>query len=161
MNASDVLKYGHETVLQAIDGLPESEWRTPGVCGAWSVKDVVAHLASVELLILDALTTLVGGGPTPHLDEFKQKDPGLNDKEVARRRDWPVDRTVAEYTDAATRAMDLAARITPDTFRRAGTLPWYGAEYSLDDFLVYTSYGHKCEHCAQIAVFRDRPMARG
>jgi len=161
MNARDILKYGHANLLQAIDGLPESEWRTPGVCGAWSVKEVVAHLASVELLILDALTTLVGGGPTPHLDAFKQKDPGLNDKEVARRRDWPVDRTVAEYTDAATRAMDLAARITPDTFRRAGTLPWYGAEYSLDDFLVYTSYGHKCEHCAQIAVFRDRLKARG
>ena len=40
-------------------------------------------------------------------------------------------------------------------FRENGTLPWYGAEYSLDDFIVYTYYGHKREHAAQIAAFRD------
>jgi uncharacterized damage-inducible protein DinB len=160
MNASDVMKYGHEMVLQAVDGLPEAEWRAPGVCGVWSAKDVMAHLAAVELLILDALTTQTGGGPTPYLDAFKTKDPGLNDKEVARRRDWSAEKVVAEYTDAATRAMGLAARITPETFRRTGTLPWWGEEYSLDDFLVYFSYGHKSEHCAQIAVLRDRGKRR-
>jgi hypothetical protein len=29
-------------------------------------------------------------------------------------------------------------------------------EYALDDFIVYQYYGHKREHCAQIAVFRDK-----
>ncbi len=57
MNASDIVKYEHANLLQVIDGLPEAEWRTPGVCGTSSVKDVVAYLASTELLILDALIT--------------------------------------------------------------------------------------------------------
>jgi len=43
-----------------------------------------------------------------------------------------------------------------DAMRQAGTLPWYGLEYALDDFLVYAFYGHKREHSAQIAAFRDR-----
>jgi len=30
------------------------------------------------------------------------------------------------------------------------------AVYALDDFLVYAYYGHKREHSAQIAAFRDR-----
>ena len=30
------------------------------------------------------------------------------------------------------------------------------SEYSLEDFIVYTFYGHKREHSAQIAAFRDR-----
>jgi hypothetical protein len=124
-------------------------------------QDVIAHLAAVELLILDTLTTFTGGGPTPHIDAFKQKDPTLNDKEVARRQGSSVEQTVKEYTEAAGRVMGLAARISPETFRRAGTLPWYGEEYALDDFLVYVSYGHKSEHCAQIAVFRDQLRARG
>src|SRR5262249_61726224 len=115
----------------------------------------------VELLILDTLTTLTGGGPTPYIDAFKQKDPTLNDKEVARRQGSSVEQTVKEYTEAAGRVMELAARISPETFRRAGTLPWYGEGYALDDFLVYVSYGHKSEHCAQIAVLRDRSRARG
>jgi len=28
-------------------------------------------------------------------------------------------------------------------------------DYALDDFIVYTNYGHKREHSAQIAAFRD------
>ncbi|MGQ9887993.1 MAG: maleylpyruvate isomerase N-terminal domain-containing protein [Aggregatilineales bacterium] len=48
VNANDILKYGHLTVLQAVDGLPPADWETPGVCGVWSVKDIVAHLASYE-----------------------------------------------------------------------------------------------------------------
>ena len=161
MNVGDVLKYGHEMVVQAVDGLPEPEWLMPGVCGVWTVKDVIAHLATTELLIADALGTFVGSGPTPHLDAFKQKDPQHSDKEVARRREWSVTRTLMEYTETARRAMDVAVRIGPEMARRPGTLPWYGEEYALDDFLVYTSYGHKAEHCAQIAVHRDRLKARG
>jgi hypothetical protein len=161
MNVSDVLKYGHEMVVQSVDGLAEPDWTTSGVCGVWSVKDVIAHLAATELVIADALATLVGSGPTPHLDVFKQKDPKQNDKDVAHRRDWPVARVLKEYTDAAQRATELAARIPAATTHRAGTLPWYGEEYALDDFVVYMSYGHKSEHCAQIAVHRDRLTARG
>jgi hypothetical protein len=33
MNASDILKYGHLTVLRTIDGLPQADWETSGVCG--------------------------------------------------------------------------------------------------------------------------------
>jgi hypothetical protein len=29
-------------------------------------------------------------------------------------------------------------------------------DYSLDDFIVYTYYGHQREHAAQTAAFRDR-----
>jgi hypothetical protein len=39
---------------------------------------------------------------------------------------------------------------------KPGTLPWYGPEYALDDFIVYSYYGHKREHSAQINVFRDQ-----
>jgi uncharacterized damage-inducible protein DinB len=159
MNAGDVLKYGHEAVLQAVDGLPDAAWLAPGVCGAWSVKDVIAHLASAELLVADVLSTFVEKGPTPHLDAFKRKDPNLNDQEVAGRHAWPAARVLTEYKEAAERALALAARIPAEAARRAGSLPWYGDEYALDDFLVYTSYGHKSEHCAQIAVYRDRLKA--
>lgn len=31
----------------------------------------------------------------------------------------------------------------------------YAAEYALDVFIVYSFDGHKRDHCAQMAVFRD------
>ncbi len=59
MNARDVLKYGHLTVLRTIDGLPKADWETSGVCGYWSVKDLIAHLASFEHVLVDVLNSFL------------------------------------------------------------------------------------------------------
>ena len=65
MNTADVLKYGHHTVLQTIDDLPQTEWTTGGVCGVWSVKDIIAHLASYEHVLEEILAGFLDGGDTP------------------------------------------------------------------------------------------------
>jgi len=156
MNAVDILKYGHLTVLQTIDGFPESAWDTSGACGVWSVKDIIAHLASYEHVLVDVLTTFVDGGLTPSLTLFLESGGQFNDSEVAARKDKTVREVVDEYDATHEQVMSLAARIPVEMFRQTGALPWYGMEYALDDFIVYTQYGHKREHSAQIAAFRDR-----
>src|SRR5579884_2319587 len=57
MNTAEVLENGHLLLIQVVDGLPEEAWDMPSVCGNWSVKDIVAHLASYEQLILDIVST--------------------------------------------------------------------------------------------------------
>ena len=156
MNTVDVLKYGHHTVVQAVDGLAAVDWATPGVCGWWSVKDIIAHLASFEHLLIDVLKSVQGEEATPTLDKFGQDQQRFNDLEVEARRDQPVGLVWAEYNETFARAEELMARIPEEQRRLNGVLPWYGAEYDLEDFIVYTFYGHKREHCAQIAVFRDQ-----
>jgi hypothetical protein len=155
MNAVDVMRYGHGTVLSTLDGVPAREWTTLGVCGVWSVKDIVAHLASYELALVDVLTSLTTGGPTPTLDRFKA-GPGFNDEEVAASQELAAEEVLDGYTRAHERAMTLIEQIPEERRRQPGTLPWYGAEYALDDFIVYAFYGHKREHSAQINVFKDR-----
>jgi len=156
MNAKDILKYGQSTVLQTIDGFPETAWETPGACGVWSVKDIIAHLASYEEVLVDILSGFVGKHPTPYLDKFTEPGSQFNDTEVEKRKERTVREILGELTDAHAQVMSLAAQIRPEVFRHTGTLPWYGMEYSLDDVLVYMYYGHKREHSAQIAAFRDR-----
>jgi hypothetical protein len=156
MNAVDILKYGHLTVLQTLDGFPESAWDTPGACGTWSVKDIIAHLASNELVLVDVLTTLRGSGPTPVLDRFLELRGQFNDTEVSSRKEQTIKEVLGEYNDTHTQVMSMVAQLSSETLRQNGTLPWYGEVYALDDFLVYAYYGHKREHSAQIAAFRDR-----
>lgn len=157
MNAIDILKYGHQTVLHTLDGLPKTAWETPGVCGTWSVKDIIAHLASYEHVLVDVLITFSDGGPTPYLDKFGAVGPlQFNDDEVAARQDKTIADVLAEYNDTQAQTMALAARIPAETYRQNGTLPWYGPGYDLDDFIVYSFYAHKREHSAQIAVFCDQ-----
>ncbi|MGH2534571.1 MAG: maleylpyruvate isomerase N-terminal domain-containing protein [Thermomicrobiales bacterium] len=156
MNAPDVLKYGHLTVLGTVDCLAGPDWERPGACGRWSVKEIVAHVASYELVLVDILTSQVDGGPTPLLDDFLAAPAEFNDRQVDQRSVQTAEMTLAEYRDAAERAMALAARIPAEMWRQPGILPWYGAEYDLDDLTTYMYYGHKREHTAQIALFRDR-----
>ena len=155
MNASDILKYGQGTVLQTIESFPESAWETPGACGVWSVKDIIAHLASYEHVLVDVLTTFVSSNSTPYLSKFTDPGGNFNDLEVAARKGKSVKEVLDEFNDTYALVMSLITRIPVETFRQAGTIPWYGMEYALDDYLVYAYYGHKREHSAQIAAFRD------
>lgn len=155
MNAPDVIKYGHETVMTAVKGLPQEDWLTPGVCGVWSVKDIIAHLASFEVTLVDVLRSLTGETSTPMLQTFIETYPQFNDAQVELRRHHPADEVLAEYIDAYEQAAALLPEISPELRRQNGTLAWYGNEYDLDDFILYTFYGHKREHSAQINVFRD------
>ena len=155
MNAHDILKYGQGTVFQAIEGLPEPAWDTPGACGVWSIKDIIAHLASYEHVMVDVLSTFVNGGSTSYLSKYTDPGGNFNDAEVAARKDKSIKEVLGEFQDTHAQVMSLAARIPEETFRQPGTLPWYGMEYALDDFIVYTQYGHKREHSAQVAAFRD------
>lgn len=155
MNAVDVLKYGQKTVLDTLKGFPEAEWTRPGACGIWSVKDIIAHLASYEQMLVEVLSGFLGGGPTPTLEKMGAGLEQFNADEVAARRDQSMAKVLAEFNDVHARTMALAARIPAETYCQNGILPWYGPEYDLDDFIVYTFYGHKREHSAQIAAFAD------
>ncbi len=60
-----------------------------------------------------------------------------------------------EYEQTHLKTLELAAQVPGDLLEKEGVLPWYGRAYDLEDFIVYTFYGHKREHSAQVAVFKD------
>jgi hypothetical protein len=154
MNASDILKYGHFTLLGSLDGLSDDQLAHGGVCGWWSTRDILAHLISYEHVLVEVLQGFVGGGDTPYLEKFQQGE-SFNDEQVSSRKDKSIAELRDEYNAAQAKTMELVARIPAETLRQPGTLPWYGADYALDDFIVYAFYGHKREHSAQINSFRD------
>jgi uncharacterized protein (TIGR03083 family) len=156
MNALDILKYGDKTLLESVEGLAEADWDVGGVCGVWSVKDILAHMASFELMLAEALGTFLGEGIGPTMSGMAQMRGEFNDAEVERRADMSVSEVLAEYSHAHERVMALAAQIPAEKYRENGAIPWYGPEYCLDDFIVYTNYAHKREHAAQINVYRDQ-----
>src|SRR5215469_5636283 len=105
MNAVDILKYGQGTVFQTFEGFPESALETPGACGAWSVKDIIAHLASYERVLVDILTTFTGGGSIPVLGSYVELGSQFNDIEVSRRKAETIQDVLAEFNDTHTQVM--------------------------------------------------------
>lgn len=160
MNAKDVLYYGHEWFLKTLDGLDESDWDTPGVCGVWSVREIVAHLASFEHVLVEVLERyyLDAGRSTPTLDHLASSRK-FNDEEVAKRKDRSVAEVFAEYKETYQRNLQLIEQIPVAERRKVGALPWYGEQYDLEDYIAYQFYGHKREHGSQINVYRDHLKA--
>lgn len=158
MNPSDILKYGNRFLVKILDDVPQSEWDKGGVCGVWSVKDIMGHLASYEHWLQEVI------GPFANVDIEQQAfllmgEVGpvrWNDVEVENRRGKSAAEVLDEYAATYNFTMEnIVPKIPPETWSKVGTIPWYGKEYSLDDFIVYAFYGHKREHGAQIAVFKD------
>jgi uncharacterized damage-inducible protein DinB len=157
MNVRDVLKYGHKDVVSVVEGLSETEWEIPEVTTTWSVKDTIGHLAAYELMLEDAFTSVLDpSAPTPTLEKMKAGGKRFNEAESASRRARSGREVLDEYNAAYDRVVRLLDRLTPERLREPGTIPWYGAEYSLDDFIVYANYAHKREHVAQIRLFLKR-----
>jgi DinB superfamily len=161
MHAVDVLFYGNRTVEMTVANIPFSEWQTPDVCGIWSVKDIIAHLASHELVLVEVLSSFLSDDATPTLYRYRNSVAGFNDPEVDKRRHLTNEQVLAEYRETHERSMELIRLLPPEKLQETGALPWYGKEYDLEDFIAYGFYGHKREHCSQINVFRDELMKRG
>ena len=155
MNSMDVLRYGHQTVVRTLDGLTDPDWLTPGACGVWSVKDIIAHLASYEVVLGEVLESLISGVPTPTLDRLVADNERFNTVEVRARRSLSIQDAWADYESGHRQTIGLLAEVPVVLRRRNGVLPWYGMEYDLEDYIVYSFYGHKREHTAQIAFYRD------
>lgn len=152
MHAPDILRYGHATVMDAFGALPADAWERAGVVGVWSAKNVAAHLASFERALVELFGSLRDPQhSTPTLSAMTRPD--FNGEQVALRRHLTAEATLAEYVAWQAQAAHLAAALPAETYRQTGLLEWYGPAYDLEDFLVYTFYGHKREHAAQLKLF--------
>lgn len=155
MHINDIFTNGHLTLMQTLDRLSAEDAETPNVCGVWSVKDILIHLTSFEQILGDLLASLQGKAKdTPRLHDFIY-DPTFNDRVVRENQHKTYAMVLQEYELAHQRAAQLLLYFPHELRQLSGLIGWYGESYDLDDFIAYTYYGHKVEHCAQIAIFVD------
>jgi hypothetical protein len=147
VNPRDVLRYGQHDIDAVVERIRPGDWDRIAL-GVWTVKDLLGHLGAYEVRFAEVLAGFAGEEPETRLR--LEPTATFNDDQAAVRHHWPPDRVVAELRDAHGLVMALVDRIAPERWREVGTIPWYGAEYSLEDLAVYTQYGHKREHGPQL-----------
>ncbi|HZU67387.1 MAG TPA: DinB family protein [Ktedonobacteraceae bacterium] len=155
MDAAGLLEKSNLMVIQTVEDLPETAWDIPGACGNWSVKDIVAHLASYEHIIVEVLSIFQKGEPTPLILKFLHQPQQFNNEEVEARTYETAQHIEDEYQDMQVQATSLLMQIPTERVLEKGTMPWYDENASLADF-IQRMYEHTQEHCAQIARFRQK-----
>lgn len=154
MNAIDILTYGQGQVMATVARYGPDDW-TRIALGVWTAKDLLGHVGAFEVRLADVLATIVGA---PLESDLMSADPEtFNDDQAAIRASWSIDQVRGEFVAAYERAMTHARAIPAATWSQVGTIPWYGPEYALDDFVVYNIYGHKREHDPQLSAALERP----
>jgi hypothetical protein len=87
-----------DALTESYAGLSDEEMTEPGVAGAWSIKDIIAHVTTWEEESLRHLPHILAGGRPPRysvtyggIDAFNaqmaQRRRGLSLAEVLRQRD--------------------------------------------------------------------------
>jgi Mycothiol maleylpyruvate isomerase N-terminal domain len=153
MNTLDVLMYGQRTIRSTVDRYGPADWGRIAL-GVWTAKDLLGHLGAFEVRFADQLAPFADA---PVETDLPSADPRtFNDDQAAVRKDWPLDQVMTEFFEAHERVMRLAKSISPEVWREVGTIPWYGAEYSLNDLVIYQQYGHKREHDPQLGAVLEQ-----
>jgi hypothetical protein len=139
-----------EALEASYAGLSESELMEPGVTGAWSVRDIIAHVTWWEEEALTHLPHIMAGGKPPRysvtyggIDAFNaqmtEERSGLSLAEVLRRRD-----------DTHRRLVDFLQSVPEDQFVR---------ETRFRRRLRLDTYGHYPLHAEAILKWREQRSA--
>lgn len=160
MNTLNVLNNGHDAILKAAQGLTETDWYTPAVYGHASTRDILAQAVCFEYVLMEVLGSFLDNRPTPTLNAL------LAGYEVfmavaVPQQEKTLHELWAAYEVAHAQTVMLLAQIPPETRRQKGTLPWYGMDFTLHDFIAYTFFGTKHKWSAQLrAVHNQRAPKR-
>ncbi len=154
MNVAENLENAHLLVIQSVDNLNEAEWEVPIAEDSWTVKDIIAHLASYEHLLVEMFDVVLGtSSETPYLTQYRTQHADFNKIQVEARANHTAQQVVDEFEEVQAEATSLLARIPVETIEKKGTLG--DKERSLGD-TVSNLTGHIQRHCAEITAFRDR-----
>jgi uncharacterized protein (TIGR03083 family) len=84
-------------------GLGEAEWHQPTALPAWDVQDVVAHLGSLEAMLLGRAEPEHEPAATAHV---RNELGALNERMVDRRRSWSGAEVLDEFRETSALRID-------------------------------------------------------
>ncbi len=132
-----------ETLLAQID---EEQMQKPGAAGKWSVKDVIAHVASGESEIVPVLRTHVLAGS----DLWNLSDDERNEIEYQQNKDRPLNDIVNEERQAYMALLEAIQTLSDQDLndpRRFENMP---QEWSPWQLIAGDSFKHYKDHMPSI-----------
>ena len=122
-------------------GLDDAEWHRPTALPGWDVQDVVAHLGSLDALLLGRVEP---PHDPPEADHVHNELGALNERLVDRRRSWSGAEVLDEFRQMTELRLEELADLDEDGLRRevraptGGTVPQSAfLGIRLWDFLVH------------------------
>lgn len=145
----DEIRTERAALLKTIEGLDSTEIERPGTVGAWSIKDVLAHIAGWQGWMVQVYPVRLQTGDVPaELRVTEENTDEWNRRFVEERRGQAPEKVLGELADGLRRLQTLAAGL--GLTRLTAPNPWPGREASVADYLREHLVSHDREHREQI-----------
>lgn len=128
-------------------GLPDSELMTPGVTGAWSIRDIITHVTSWEEEALEYLPLIIAGGKPPRYSTKYGGIDAFNALMTERKRNLPLPEVMRRRDQVHERLIELIQSSPEEQFVR---------ETRFRRRLRLDTYSHYPKHAEAIRKWRER-----
>ena len=132
-------------------GLSDSQLLVPGVTGAWSVRDIVAHVTTWEEEALKHLPLILKGGRSPRYSVMYGGIDAFNARMTEEKKGLSLPEVLRQMNDIHGRLIDFIEAVAEDQFR---------GETRFRHRLRLDTYGHYPRHSRAIRKWRERDSWR-
>ena len=117
----------HKAFEGLLGEIGEDRMQEPGVAGAWSIKDIVAHLTAWRRRTVGRLEAAAHGQPepTPPWPADLHEDDEINAWFHARDRDKSVREVLSESRGVFQQLVSAIEKLPEDTLDHPERLPWW------------------------------------
>jgi hypothetical protein len=145
-----------ETAWRAFEGsyagLTEAQLMEPGVTGAWSVRDIVAHVTTWEEEALKHLPSILEGHAAPRYSVTYGGIDAFNAQMTKAKEGLSLSEVFRQHEEIHRRVIDVIERAPADQLIRETR---FRRRLSLD------TYNHYPKHTDAIRRWRDRGQTSG
>ncbi|HLB81447.1 MAG TPA: DinB family protein [Gemmatimonadales bacterium] len=138
-----------QALQQSYAGLSDADLLVPGVTGAWSIKDIIAHVSWWEAEALTHLPLILAGGRPPRYSVTYGGIDAFNARMTERKKDLSLAEVLRQRDDIHRRLVALV-QTAPETEVTGETR--FRRRLRLD------TYGHYPKHARAIRTWRERPI---
>ena len=132
-------------------GLSDSQLLVRGVTGAWSVRDIVAHVTTWEEEALKHLPLILKGGKPPRYSAMYGGIDAFNARMTEQKEGLSLPEVLRQMTDIHGRLIDFIEAVPEDQFR---------GETRFRHRLRLDTYSHYSKHARAIRKWRERDSWR-
>jgi hypothetical protein len=147
------IKQSRETLLTALDGLPQDAYLRPGVSGMWSVKDVIAHLTIWYSELITALAQTDRPNRVPNIINIEDID-DFNDEQYRANVRRPLDVILEDFEGVYKYLIKAVEDIDEKVLTNPRQFKWMEGE-PLSYLIAENGFWHETEHAEAIRQWRD------
>lgn len=153
----DELESSRERILELIDDLEDAAYEEVGVNGAWSLKDVLAHLTRWEAELVKLLWQISQGQAptTAHFSGISTEI--LNEKWLSEMRSRPLRIILEDFHNVRNQTMRRLEAFSEQELNDPKFYRWLSGK-PLFVWVAADTFEHEIEHYPQIKGWKERRL---